>query len=43
MDVGCASARLPSKLISMDVIPIKLGHTGIKKELLTLAMINNCS
>ena len=43
MDIKCASAKIPAKIISMCVAPVKIGHVRTKKELSTLAILNNCS
>ena len=38
MDLKCASAGIPAKIISMCVVPVKIGHVRTKKEVSTLAM-----
>ena len=43
MDLKCASAGIPAKIISMRVVPVKIGHVGAKKKVSTLAMLRNCS
>ena len=43
MDMKCASAGIPAKIISMCVVPVKIGHVGTKKEVSTPAMLDNCS
>ena len=43
MDMKCATAKIPAKIISMCVVPVKIGHVGTKKEVSTLAILNKCS
>ena len=43
MDVKSASANMASKIISMCVVPIKITHADTKREVLTFAMLDNCS
>ena len=44
MDAKCASAGISAKIISMCIVPVnKIGHAGTKKEVSTLAMLDNCS
>ena len=43
MDTNCASTGIPAKIISMCVVPVKIGHVGTKKEVSTLVMLDNCS
>ena len=43
MDMKCASAGILAKIISMCIAPVKIGHAGAKKEVSTLAMLDNCS
>ena len=44
MDAKCASAGISVKIISMYIVPVnKIGHAGTKKEVSTLAMLDNCS
>ena len=43
MDMKCATAGIPTKIISVCVVPVKVGHVGTKKEVSTLAMLDNCS
>ena len=43
VDVKCASNGFPANIISMCVVPVKLSHAKIKKEVSTLAMLDNCS
>ena len=34
---------IPAKIISMCVVPVKIGHVGTKTEVSTLTMLDNCS
>ena len=43
MDMKCASAKIPAKIISMCVVPVKIGHVRTKKEVSRLAILSNCS
>ena len=43
MDVKSASANMASKIISMCVVPIKVTHAKIRREVSTFAMLDNCS
>ena len=43
MGMKCASAGIPAKIISMCVVSVKIGHVATKKEVSTLAMLDNCS
>ena len=43
MEMKCASAGIPAKIISMCVVPAKIGHVHTKKEVSTLAMLDSCS
>ena len=43
VDVKCASTGFPVNIISMCVVPVKLSHAKTKKEVFTLAMLDNCS
>ena len=43
VDVKCASTSFPANIISMCVVPVKLSHAKTKKEVSTLAMLDNCS
>ena len=43
MNLKCASAGIPAKIISICVVPVKIGHVGTKQEVSTLAMLDNCS
>ena len=43
MDLKCASAGIPAKIISMCVVPVIIGHVGTKKEVSTLAMLDKYS
>ena len=43
MDMKCASTGIPAKIISMCVVPVKIGHVVTQKEVSTLAMLDNCS
>ena len=43
MDMKCSSAGTSAKIISMCVVPVEIGHVGTKKEVSTLAMLDNCS
>ena len=43
IDMKCASIGIPAKIISMHVVPVKIGHVGTKKEVSTLAMLDNYS
>ena len=43
MDMKCASAGIAAKIISMCVVPVKIGHVVTQKEVSTLAMLDNCS
>ena len=43
VDVKCASTGFPANIISMCVVPVKLSYVKTKKEVSTLAMLDNCS
>ena len=43
MDMKCVTAGIPTKIISVCVVLVKFGHVGTKKEVSTLAMLDNCS
>ena len=43
VDVKCASNCFLANIISMCVVPVKLSHATTKKEVSTLAMLDNCS
>ena len=43
MDMKCASAGIPAKIIRICIVPVKVGHAGTKKEVSALAMLDNCS
>ena len=43
VDVKCASTGFPANIISMCVVPVKLSHAKTKKDVPTLAMLDNCS
>ena len=44
MDATFASAGISAKIISVCVVPVNMiGHAGTKKEVSTLAMLDNCS
>ena len=39
----CLTAGIPAKIISICIVPVKIGHAGTKKEVSALAMLDNCS
>ena len=43
VDVKCASTGFPANIICMCVVHVKLSHARTKKEVSTLAMLDNCS
>ena len=43
MDMKCASAGIAAKVISMCVVPVKIGHVVTQMEVSTLAILDNCS
>ena len=43
MDTKCASTGIPGKIISMCVVPVKIGQVGTRREVSTLAILDNCS